>query len=180
MPCLRTQLSLSSLTYVSSPSRFKPRLTPRKPHQQLHQITPPILTCLLTSALPVTNSSSRLIPQNIRSSAASLLDLLLTRHSDSYPSLRPRITKTLLRGLGGDNRGLGARWGAAHGLSGIVGGKGGNKAVREWIGGGLKALGEMIEKEEEGEEGERDDLANEVLVRSFCFSVFQDRLPRFS
>lgn len=48
-----------------------------------------------------------------------------------------------------------------------MGGKGGNKAVRDWIGGGLKALGEMMEKEEEGEEGERDDVASEVLVSPF-------------
>lgn len=84
------------------------------------------------------------------------------------------MTKTLLRGLAGENRGLGARWGAARGLSGIVvgvgaepatgGTGGGNKAVREWIGGGLKPLGEMIEREDETYEGERQDVVREIFV----------------
>ncbi|KAK4704303.1 transcription initiation factor TFIID subunit 6, partial [Phenoliferia sp. Uapishka_3] len=131
----------------------------------LHQLTPPVLTCLLTSALPPAPPGSNPTPLTIRTSAASLLHLLLDRHSSAYPSLRPRITKTLLRGLvGKDNRSLGGRWGAARGLSGIVGEEGGNKAVREWIGGGLKTLGELMEREEEIEEGERSEVVRQVLA----------------
>ncbi|GAA5859194.1 hypothetical protein JCM1840_003795 [Sporobolomyces johnsonii] len=143
----------------------------------LHQLTPPILTCLLTSALPAVAPDAYPSPPTIRTLAASLLHLLLERHSYAYPSLLPRITKTLLRGLAGENRGLGGRWGAARGLSGIVvgvgaepaaqafggGGGGGNKAVRDWIGGGLKALGEMIEAEDETYEGERAEVVREVF-----------------
>ncbi|CEQ39944.1 SPOSA6832_01503 [Sporobolomyces salmonicolor] len=141
----------------------------------LHQLTPPILTCLLTSALPPVAPDAYPSPPTIRTLAASLLHLLLERHSYAYPSLLPRITKTLLRGLAGESRGLGGRWGAARGLSGIVvgvgaepaaqafGGGGGNKAVRDWIGGGLKALGEMIEAEEETYEGERAEVVREVF-----------------
>ncbi|ORY45026.1 TATA box binding protein associated factor-domain-containing protein [Leucosporidium creatinivorum] len=129
----------------------------------LHQLTPPVLTCLLTSSLPPPIPNAYPSPLQIRTSASSLLHLLLTRHSASYPSLRPRITKTLLRGVGGESRGLGARWGAARGLSGIVGGMGGNKAVREWLGGGLKALGETLEAEEETEVGERAEVVREVF-----------------
>ncbi|KAK4332827.1 Transcription initiation factor TFIID subunit 6 [Rhodotorula toruloides] len=139
----------------------------------LHQLTPPILTCLLTSALPPVPSDTYPSPPTIRTLAASLLHLLLERHAYAYPSLLPRVTKTLLRGLAGENRGLGARWGAARGLSGIVvgvgaepatgGTGGGNKAVREWIGGGLKPLGEMIEREDETYEGERQDVVREIF-----------------
>lgn len=128
---------------------------------------------------------SGLTPLRIRTSAAALLHLLLARHSAAYPSLRPRVTKTLLRGLGGPGRGLGARWGAARGLSGVVSsaavtdhvrpdygtsggsgssGGGGNLAIREWVGGGLKALGELCEAEEEAEAGERTDVVREVFV----------------
>jgi len=148
----------------------------------LHQLTPPILTCLLTSALPPVASGTYPSPPTIRTLAASLLHLVLERHAYAYPSLLPRVTKTLLRGLAGDARGLGGRWGAARGLGGVVvgvgaepaqqqggaggmGGAGGNKAVREWVGGGLKALGEMIEGEEETYDGERGELVREVFVR---------------
>ncbi|GAA5830372.1 hypothetical protein JCM11251_001326 [Rhodosporidiobolus azoricus] len=154
----------------------------------LHQLTPPILTCLLSSALSSSTStsadgttSSDPSPATIRTIAASLLQMLLDRHSYAYPSLLPRITKTLLRGLAGDNRGLGGRWGAARGLSGIVTsvgaepasgfGGGGNRAIKEWVGEGLKALGEMIEREEEGYEGERANVVREV------FNVLHSSLP---
>lgn len=140
----------------------------------LHQLTPPILTCLLTSALPpVASRDAYPSPPTIRTLAASLLHLILERYAYAYPSLLPRITKTLLRGLAGEGRGLGARWGAARGLGGIVvgdgagagaGGGGGNRAVREWIGGGLKPLGEMIEREDETYEGERAEVVREVFV----------------
>ncbi|KWU44951.1 TAF-domain-containing protein [Rhodotorula sp. JG-1b] len=138
----------------------------------LHQLTPPILTCLLTAALPpVASRDAYPSPPTIRTLAASLLHLILERYAYAYPSLLPRITKTLLRGLAGEGRGLGARWGAARGLGGIVvgdgaaggGGGGGNRAVREWIGGGLKPLGEMIEREEETYEGERAEVVREVF-----------------
>ncbi|GJN88539.1 hypothetical protein Rhopal_001505-T1 [Rhodotorula paludigena] len=142
----------------------------------LHQLTPPILTCLLTSALPAVPSDVYPSPPTIRTLAASLLHLVLERHAYAYPSLLPRVTKTLLRGLAGDARGLGARWGAARGLSGIVVGvgaepataasadaAGGNKAVREWIGGGLKALGELVEREDETYDGERAEVVREVF-----------------
>lgn len=162
--CWRTRLSLSSPTCVL-PSPAIPTTSNSAP--QLHQLTPPVLTCLLTSSLPPASPPSHHTPLTIRTSASSLLHLLLARHSASYPSLKPRITKTLLRGLGGENRGLGGRWGAARGLAGIVRGEGGNMAVREWVGGGLKSLGEMMEREAEGEDGERDMVVGEVLVRLF-------------
>ncbi|SGY72423.1 BQ5605_C005g03169 [Microbotryum silenes-dioicae] len=128
---------------------------------QLHQLTPPVLTCLLTSSLPQAGPNSYPIPLTIRTSAASLLHLILSRHSDSYPSLRPRITRTLLRGLAGQGRGLGARWGAARGLAAI--GSNGATGVREWLGGGLKSLGETLEAEEESEAGEREQVVREVF-----------------
>lgn len=49
------------------------------------------------------------------------------------------------------------------GLSGMMMGEGGNAAVRDWIGNGIRMLGDLIEREE-GEAGERADLVIEVLV----------------
>lgn len=126
-----------------------------------------MLTCLLTSSLPTAAPNTYPIALTIRTSAASLLHLLLDRHAAAYPSLRPRVTKTLLRGLGGESRGLGARWGAARGLSGLVSLEGGNKAVREWVGPGLKSLGELVEREPETDEGERAETVREILVSPF-------------
>ena len=57
------------------------------------------------------------------------------------------------------------------GLSGMMLGEGGNAAVREWIGNGIRMLGDLIEREEEGEAGERVDLVFEVLVRRSLFIV---------
>lgn len=71
-----------------------------------------------------------------------------------------------MRGLGAENRGLGGRWGAARGLKGAVG-DGGNRAVRDWIGGSLKELGTMIMREEETVKGERDLVTAEVIVSLF-------------
>jgi len=139
---------------------------------QLHQITPPILTCLLTSSLPPAPPPSP-SPLTIRTSAGSLLALLLARHAPAYPTLAPRVTKTLLRGLIGDGRGLGARWGAARGLAAVMGSpsttgkaapEGGNRAIRMWVGQALRGVGEMIEGEQEEAEGEKAEVVNEVLV----------------
>jgi transcription initiation factor TFIID subunit 6 len=52
---------------------------------------------------------------------------------------------------------------------------GGNKAVREWVGKGLKALGEMIEREQESEEGEREDVVREVFVSPLSSLVGTER-----
>ncbi|PWN39956.1 hypothetical protein IE81DRAFT_326004 [Ceraceosorus guamensis] len=53
----------------------------------LHQLLPSILSVLLTSLLP-----SCLL---LRARAASLLRLLLTNYNKSYPSLKPRLIRTL-------------------------------------------------------------------------------------
>lgn len=38
--------------------------------------------------------------------------------------------------------------------------------VRKWVGGGLKPLGEMLEREEETHEGERAAVLREIFMRS--------------
>jgi transcription initiation factor TFIID subunit 6 len=74
----------------------------------------------------------------LRTAAASALARMLTQHSATYPSLAPRIMKTLLLALLAPERGPGTRLGALQGLIGI-----GKEAVRKGIldAGGAKALG---------------------------------------
>lgn len=60
---------------------------------QLHQILPAILSTLLHSHLPRTHAT------HLRTAASQTLGRLLTQHSTTYPSLSPRIMKTLLVAL---------------------------------------------------------------------------------
>lgn len=46
--------------------------------------------------------------------------------------------------------------------------------MREWVGGGLKALGEMCEREEETEEGELKMVVAEVVVSTLSVPSFFD------
>ncbi|KAI0265307.1 TATA box binding protein associated factor-domain-containing protein [Gloeopeniophorella convolvens] len=98
----------------------------------LHQILPPVLSVLLHSSLPPMHST------HLRTSAASALARILTQHSATYPSLAPRIMKTLLLALLAPERGPGTRLGALRGLIGV-----GKEAVRKGLldAGGAKALG---------------------------------------
>ncbi|KAH8990945.1 TATA box binding protein associated factor-domain-containing protein [Lactarius hatsudake] len=98
----------------------------------LHQILPPVLSVLLHSSLPQMHST------HLRKSAASALARVLKQHSATYPSLAPRIMKTLLLALLAPERGPGTRLGALRGLIGV-----GKEAVRKGIldAGGAKALG---------------------------------------
>ncbi|KAN0114356.1 TATA box binding protein associated factor (TAF) domain containing protein [Russula decolorans] len=98
----------------------------------LHQILPPVLSVLLHSSLPPMHSD------HLRKSAASALARILTQHSVTYPSLAPRIMKTLLLALLAPERGPGTRLGALRGLIGV-----GKEPVRKGIldAGGAKALG---------------------------------------
>ncbi|KAG9007600.1 hypothetical protein FRB94_013618 [Tulasnella sp. JGI-2019a] len=71
----------------------------------LHMLLPPLLSIVLTSTLSSTASYSSMpshpppTPRTLRTHAASLISHLLEIHAPSYPSLPPRITKTLLVAL---------------------------------------------------------------------------------
>jgi transcription initiation factor TFIID subunit 6 len=75
---------------------------------------------------------------HLRKSAGSALARIITQHSVTYPSLAPRIMKTLLLALLAPERGPGTRLGAVRGLIRV-----GKEAVRKGIldAGGAKALG---------------------------------------
>ncbi|KAG1732405.1 TATA box binding protein associated factor-domain-containing protein [Suillus paluster] len=97
----------------------------------LHQLLPAILSTLLHSTLPPSHAT------HLRTSAAQTLSRLLTQHSTTYPSLSPRIMKTLLVALISSDKSKGTREGAIRGLVGI-----GKEAVRKGLveGGGVKVV----------------------------------------
>ncbi|KAF9260442.1 TAF-domain-containing protein [Marasmius fiardii PR-910] len=114
----------------------------------LHQLLPPLLSTLLHSSLPPLHASI------LRTTAAQTLSKLLTKHSTTYPSLSPRIMKTLLLALISPEKSAGTRDGAIRGLVGV-----GKEAVRKGLveRGGAKVIGSECIRE--GDE----DLAKSVM-----------------
>lgn len=115
----------------------------------LHQILPPILSTLLHSSLPPSHATQ------LRTTASQTLSRLLTQHSTTYPSLSPRIMKTLLLALISPGKTGGTREGAIRGLVGV-----GKEAVRKGLveGGGAK----LVEREF-GDPTEHGAVLNSVL-----------------
>ncbi|CCL99734.1 uncharacterized protein FIBRA_01756 [Fibroporia radiculosa] len=107
----------------------------------LHQLLPPILSILLHSALPPTHAA------HLRTTASQILSHLLTQYSTTYPSLPPRIMKTLLLALISSGKSRSTREGAIRGLIGI-----GKEAVRKGLveGGGAKVVGSECMPGEDG------------------------------
>ncbi|KAG6817883.1 hypothetical protein H0H87_001715 [Tephrocybe sp. NHM501043] len=97
----------------------------------LHQILPPVLSTLLHSSLPPSHAT------HLRTTASQTLSRVLTQHSTTYPSLSPRIMKTLLLALISPGKSKGTREGAIRGLVGV-----GKEAVRKGLveGGGAKVV----------------------------------------
>ncbi|KAL1744982.1 TATA box binding protein associated factor-domain-containing protein [Schizophyllum fasciatum] len=100
----------------------------------LHQLLPPLLSLLLHSALPPSHAVV------LRTKSAQTLAELLRKHSTTYPSLAPRIMKTLLLALISPEKSthIGTREGAVRGLVGV-----GKEAVRKGLveGGGARVIG---------------------------------------
>ncbi|KAH6911565.1 transcription initiation factor TFIID complex 60 kDa subunit [Coprinopsis sp. MPI-PUGE-AT-0042] len=103
----------------------------------LHQLLPPILSTLLHSSLPLTHAAL------LRTAAAQTLSRLLTQHSTTYPSLSPRIMKTLLLALVSPGKSKGSREGAVRGLVAV-----GKEAIRKGLieSGGAKVIATECQK----------------------------------
>ena len=117
----------------------------------LHQILPPLLSILLTESLPPVNGT------HLRTLAAQTLSRLLTAHSTTYPSLSPRLMKTLLLALISPGKSKGTREGAVRGLMGV-----GKEATRKGLieSGGVKVVGDELD----GEAG-NESIVAAVFVR---------------
>jgi transcription initiation factor TFIID subunit 6 len=130
----------------------------------LHQILPPLLSILLTATLPSSHSTQ------LRTLAAQTLSRLLTAHSTTYPSLSPRLMKTLLLALISPGKSKGTREGAVRGLMGV-----GKEATRKGLveSGGVKVVGDEID----GEAG-NESLEAAVFVCRFHIMNAHLRLIR--
>jgi transcription initiation factor TFIID subunit 6 len=94
---------------------------------------PSLLSTLLTSTLPGTHS------KHLRVLSAQTMSRIITQYSTTYPSLAPRVVKTLLLALLSPGKSLGTREGAIRGLMGV-----GDEAIRKGLveSGGIKLIGE--------------------------------------
>ncbi|ESK91391.1 transcription initiation factor tfiid complex 60 kda subunit [Moniliophthora roreri MCA 2997] len=119
----------------------------------LHQLLPPLLSTLLHASLPPSHATA------LRTTAAQTLSKLITKHSTTYPSLSPRIMKTLLLALISPEKSAGTREGAIRGLVGV-----GKEAVRKGLveGGGAKVIG--TECAREGDEELAKSVMDALLV----------------
>lgn len=135
----------------------------------LQQVLPTILTCLLsTSFSPIPSPSGPPAPlddeHSIRLHSGSLLASLIQKYGSSYPTLRARVLKTLLRAsvekrtssAAGASSGAGSRWGAALALKSL-----GAEASRTLLAANVAAVGEALAADIRAGDSER---ANKVLI----------------
>ncbi|CEG68567.1 hypothetical protein CU097_009038 [Rhizopus azygosporus] len=83
----------------------------------LHQLIPPILSCLVGKT--ICDNPQQQDHWSTRRRAASLIAYICHQYGKSYHTLQPRITKTLLRAFLDPGRPLTTQFGAIIGLDGI-------------------------------------------------------------
>ncbi|OLL24601.1 Transcription initiation factor TFIID subunit 6 [Neolecta irregularis DAH-3] len=105
----------------------------------VHQLVPSVLTCLISKRLgPDLNREH----YQLRDYSASILKLLLDKFSDSYHTLKPRITRTLLKAFLDNKKPFTTHYGALRGLTIL-----GREVVRVLIAPNAIAYSVLIEKE---------------------------------
>jgi transcription initiation factor TFIID subunit 6 len=80
----------------------------------LHQLMPPLLTCLVGKHLSATPAEDHWA---LRDFAATLVALICDRFGRNYGTLQPRVTKTLLHALLDPTKSLATHYGAIRGLT---------------------------------------------------------------
>jgi transcription initiation factor TFIID subunit 6 len=83
------------------------------PEPYLHQVMPLVLTCIVARQLGSDSDSH----WAVRDDAVNMLQLVMDRHGEAYPTLRPRTAKTLLSAWLDSNRPFCADYGAVCALS---------------------------------------------------------------
>lgn len=107
LPLLKSLMRLTRALLENSSLHMEP---------YLHQVIPPILTCLLGRRLCSHPTDEH---WSLRDFAASLLAFICERVGNTYQNLQPRITKTLLHALLDLTKPLTTHYGAIRGLCGL-------------------------------------------------------------
>ena len=129
----------------------------------VHALMPCILTLLLAKRIgPIIkdNSSNEVLKNQlaVREFAAILLEHIIKVYGSSYSTLKPRVTRTLLRALLDSSKPIGTHYGALLGLKNM-----GNEVVKLVLIGNLKMWCKLVIDEGNKNETEREILLNTTL-----------------
>jgi hypothetical protein len=124
---------------------------------------PLILSCILAKKLGESNAEHH---WKLRQFATLLIARICKAHGDAYPTLRPRVTKTLLRAFLDPRKPLVTHYGAIIGLASL-----GREVIRVLLLPNLKQYGEMLRKvHEEGDVSDVEvEFVTNAIVVSKCF-----------
>ncbi|KAI5968897.1 taf6 [Candida theae] len=130
----------------------------------VHALMPCILTLLLAKRIgPIVKESSDNYQEALRNQlavrefAAILLEHIIKTHGSSYSTLRPRVTRTLLRALLDSTKPVGTQYGALLGLKNL-----GNEVLKLVLVGNLKIWYKSVIETNQSQ-FEREILINTVL-----------------
>ncbi|KAJ3039335.1 Transcription initiation factor TFIID subunit 6 [Rhizophlyctis rosea] len=136
----------------------------------LHQLIPTIITCTISRRLSLHPTEDH---HALRRYASALISHICHKYAVAYPSLQPRITKTLLRAFLDPTKGLATRVGALVGLGGL-----GEQVVEALVRPNLRAFGDGLSGgggEGEEAEGRRGDVE---AGREAVLMIFKDRFRK--
>ena len=127
----------------------------------VHALMPCILTLLLAKRIgPIIkdNSSNEVLKNQlaVREFAAILLEHIIKVYGSSYSTLKPRVTRTLLRALLDSSKPIGTHYGALLGLKNM-----GNEVVKLVLIGNLKMWCKLVV-----DEGDKNDSEKEILLNT--------------
>lgn len=130
----------------------------------VHALMPCVLTLLLAKRIgPVVKESTENYQETLRNQlavrefAAILLEHIIKVHGSSYSTLRPRVTRTLLRALLDSTKPVGTQYGALLGLKNF-----GNEVLKLVLVGNLKIWYKSVVEQNQSQ-FERDILINTVF-----------------
>lgn len=125
----------------------------------VHALMPCILTLLLAKRIgPLTKDSEDVLKSQlaVREFAAVLLEHVIKIYGSSYSTLRPRVTRTLLRALLDSSKPIGTHYGALLGLKNM-----GPEVIKLVLLGNLKVWCKLVI--EESKDMEKEILLNAAL-----------------
>ncbi|KAK7203348.1 hypothetical protein BZA70DRAFT_77915 [Myxozyma melibiosi] len=123
----------------------------------IHSIMPPILTLLVGKRIGTSQSSTE-EHYKVRDFAASLLNQVCTKYGDTYHTLKPRVTRTLLKAFMDTSKSAGTQYGALSGLTAM-----GPEVVRVLILGNLRDWAAVIGSTSAVTDEDKRRLGNAVI-----------------
>ena len=136
---------------------------------------PSILTCLVAKRLGDPNRSTPKETYALRDFASSLLSLVLKRFSTSYSTLKPRITRALLKAFLDNKKPFTTHYGAIIGLTVM-----GREVVRTLVVPNLQIYSEHLLQpalSDDGDIAQRNDAEKSLeAIMVFCVCGWSDGL----